>query len=148
MWVEDSENSRIYHQEYVLLQKRTFPDPVNLELTIPAFEPLPSQYYIRIVSDTWVGSETIYPVSFQHLLLPEQKMPHTDLMDITPLPIKALDNPKFEQLYSKYATFNPIQTQLFHVLYHTNYPVLLGAPTGNNIRLVNHSLPSIFLFHT
>lgn len=136
LWVEDSDNNRIYHQEYVLLQKRNFPDPVNLELTIPVFGTLPSQYYIRIVSDSWVGSEMLYPVSFQHLLLPEQTMPHTDLMDLTPLPVEALGNPKFEQLYSKFRTFNPIQTQLFHVLYHTNYPVLLGAPTGSGKTIV------------
>ena len=135
-WVEDSENTRIYHQEYVLFQKRTFPEPTNLELTIPAFDPLPSQYYIRIVSDSWVGTEMLFPVSFQHLMLPEQTMPHTDLMDLTPLPTSALANPDFEQLYSKFPTFNPIQTQLFHVLYHTNFPVLLGAPTGSGKTIV------------
>ena len=79
----------------------------------------------------------LYPVSFQHLLLPEQKMPHTDLMDLTPLPTSALANPEFEQLYSKFATFNPIQTQLFHVLYHTNFPVLLGAPTCSGKTIVS-----------
>lgn len=136
LWVEDSDNNRIYHQEYVLFQSRSFPEPHNLELIIPAFDPLPSQYYIRIVSDSWVGSEMLSPVSFQHLLLPEQRMPHTDLMDLTPLPTSALANPQFEQLYSKFATFNPIQTQLFHVLYHTNFPVLLGAPTGSGKTIV------------
>ena len=119
-----------------MFQKRTHPDPINLELTIPAFDPLPSQYYIRIVSDSWVGVEMLFPVSFQHLLLPEQKIPHTDLMDLTPLPTSALSNPEYEQLYSKFETFNPIQTQLFHVLYHTNYPVLLGAPTGSGKTIV------------
>jgi activating signal cointegrator complex subunit 3 len=78
----------------------------------------------------------LYPVSFQHLLLPEQSMPHTDLMDLTPLPVRALANPQYEQLYTKFATFNPIQTQLFHVLYHTDHPVLLGAPTGSGKTIV------------
>lgn len=32
---------------------------------------------------------------------------------------------------SRYEHFNPIQTQLFHVLYHSDESVLLGAPTGS-----------------
>lgn len=33
--------------------------------------------------------------------------------------------------WSRYEHFNPIQTQLFHVLYHSDESVLLGAPTGS-----------------
>lgn len=54
----------------------------------------------------------------------------TELLDLTPLPKSALDNPALEALY-KYSHFNPIQTQIFHVLYHTDTNVLLGAPTGS-----------------
>lgn len=42
-----------------------------LSFTIPIFEPLPSQYYIRAVSDTWLQAEALLTVSFQHLILPE-----------------------------------------------------------------------------
>lgn len=31
----------------------------------------------------------------------------------------------------KFTHFNPIQTQIFHTLYHTDTNVLLGAPTGS-----------------
>jgi activating signal cointegrator complex subunit 3 len=44
-----------------------------LTFTIPIFEPLPSQYYIRAVSDTWIQAEALHTVSFQHLILPEVK---------------------------------------------------------------------------
>lgn len=125
-----------YHQEYILFSRRTHPAPITLELTIPAFDPLPPQYFIRVVSDSWIGSETLLPVTFAHLMMPDQSMPYTDLMDLTPLPTSALQNKQFEQLYAKFETFNPIQTQLFHVLYHTDAPVLLGAPTGSGKTLV------------
>ena len=47
--------------------------------TIPIFEPLPSQYYVRVISDRWLGSEMTFPISFQHLILPEKHPPHTGL---------------------------------------------------------------------
>ena len=45
--------------------------------TIPIFEPLPSQYYVRAVSDRWIGSSSVCAISFQHLILPEKHPPHT-----------------------------------------------------------------------
>ena len=69
-------------------------------------------------------------ISFQHLILPELHPPHTKLLDLHPLPVSALKNSNFEQLY-QFDYFNPIQTQVFHTLYHTDSSVLLGAPTGS-----------------
>lgn len=42
----------------------------------------------------------------------------------------ALQNSRYEMLY-KFTHFNPIQTQIFHTLYHQDVNVLLGAPTGS-----------------
>lgn len=125
-----------YHHEYILFSRRTHPEAMDLELSIPAFDPLPPQYYLRAISDSWVSCEMLLPVSFKHVMLPSRQMPYTDLIDLTPLPTAALQEPKFEQLYEKFPTFNPIQTQLFHVLYHTETPVLLGAPTGSGKTIV------------
>lgn len=51
-----------------------------LVFTIPIFEPLPSQYYIRAVSDRWLGAEAVCIINFQHLILPERHPPHTGNM--------------------------------------------------------------------
>eukprot|EP00804_Cyclotella_cryptica_P005774 CCRYP_000100-RC/>CCRYP_000100-RC protein AED:0.06 eAED:0.06 QI:2796/1/1/1/0.9/0.76/21/2629/1339 len=134
LWVEDNENNRTYHNEYILFSRRNHPESTTLELIIPVFDPLPTQYFIRIVSDNWVGCESLIPVSFRHVLLDGLSSPtfFTSLFDLTPLPIQALSDERYEQLYSKrFEVFNPIQTQLFHILYHTDVPVLLGAPTGS-----------------
>jgi activating signal cointegrator complex subunit 3 len=132
IWVEDPENNHIYHHEYFLLSKKQVNNHEKQEIvfTIPIFEPLPSQYYIRAISDRWIGSETYCAISFQHLILPERHPPHTDLLDLQPLPISALNNSSFEALYN-FSHFNPIQTQIFHTLYHTDKNFLLGAPTGS-----------------
>ena len=47
----------------------------------------------------------------------------------------ALNETKFELLY-KFSHFNPIQTQLFHALYHSDRNILLGAPTGSGKTIV------------
>ena len=131
MWVEDGDSAKLYHCETILFQRRTFPDPVNVEVLLPAFDPMPSHYIVRAVSDFWVACEVMHSVSLTSLKLPHGKTPMTDLQDLTPLPTSAVQDPRYIQLYSKFDTFNPIQTQLFHVLYHTDTPVFLGAPTGS-----------------
>uniref|UniRef100_A0A674I0D5 Activating signal cointegrator 1 complex subunit 3 n=1 Tax=Terrapene triunguis TaxID=2587831 RepID=A0A674I0D5_9SAUR len=132
IWVEDPTNDHIYHSEYFVIQKKQVipKEAQQLVFTIPIFEPLPSQYYIRAVSDRWLGAEAVCIINFQHLILPERHPPHTELLDLQPLPITALGYREYEALY-KFTHFNPIQTQIFHTLYHTDCNVLLGAPTGS-----------------
>lgn len=89
----------------------------------------------RAVSDQWLNAETTIPVSFKSLILPDKHPPHTELMNLDPLPLSALDEPSFESLYS-FTHFNPIQTQAFHTLYHTDENALLGAPTGSGKTIV------------
>ena len=132
IWVEDAENDHIYHSEYFLLMKKQVvnEEPQELVFTIPIFDPLPPQYMVRAVSDRWLGAEAVVALSFKHLILPEIHPPHTTLLDLHPLPITALKNKSFQELY-KFQYFNPVQTQIFHTLYHSDSNVLLGAPTGS-----------------
>ncbi|KAI8793415.1 U5 small nuclear ribonucleoprotein 200 kDa helicase [Biomphalaria glabrata] len=130
--VEDVDSEAILHHEYFLLKSKFATDEHVLKFFVPVFEPLPPQYFIRVISDRWIGSETQLPVSFRHLILPERYPPPTELLDLQPLPITALRNPKFESLYSKkFPIFNPIQTQVFNAIYNSDENVFVGAPTGS-----------------
>ncbi|OJJ33448.1 hypothetical protein ASPWEDRAFT_43509 [Aspergillus wentii DTO 134E9] len=132
IWVENSETSEIYHHEYFILSRKKLYDDHELNFTIPLSDPLPSQIYVRAISDRWLGAETVTPVSFQHLIRPDTESVYTDLLDLQPLPIAALKNPILEELYGqRFQFFNPMQTQIFHLLYHTPANVLLGSPTGS-----------------
>ena len=136
IWVEDANNEHLYHSELFVLQAekcraRNRDDRMHsVTFTIPIFEPLPPQYYIRAISDRWLGCESVVPMSFQHLILPQQYPPFTKLLNLQPLPKEALQNPKLEAIY-RFSHFNPVQTQIFHVLYHSDKNVLVGAPTGS-----------------
>lgn len=129
--VEDNDGEYILHHEYFMLKKQYIEEDHTLNFTVPIYEPLPPQYFIRVVSDRWLGSQTVLPVCFRHLILPEKYPPPTELLDLQPLPVTALRNPAYEGLYATFKHFNPIQTQVFTVLYNTDDNVLVAAPTGS-----------------
>ena len=48
IWVEDSDGQHLYHNElWSLTRKMVREAEHRIAFTIPIFEPLPSQYYIR-----------------------------------------------------------------------------------------------------
>lgn len=106
-WVEAGDN--IYHHEHVTLLRRTYAEPRIIEFMIPTFSDSMKQYFLRIVADGWVGVEHLLPVPLKNIEMPKEVSPHTDLLDLTPLPTAALNNPMYEQLYSKFNTFNPVR---------------------------------------
>eukprot|EP00057_Strongylocentrotus_purpuratus_P008588 XP_011663062.1 PREDICTED: LOW QUALITY PROTEIN: U5 small nuclear ribonucleoprotein 200 kDa helicase-like [Strongylocentrotus purpuratus] len=135
--VEDVDSEIILHHEYFLLKSKFAQDEHIVKFSVPVFEPLPPQYFIRVVSDRWIVSETQLPVSFRHLILPEKNLPPTELLDLQALPVSALRNPAFESLYStKFSVFNPIQTQVFNAVYNGDDNIFVGAPTGSGKTII------------
>ncbi|EDS27065.1 activating signal cointegrator 1 complex subunit 3 [Culex quinquefasciatus] len=111
--VEDVDSEVILHHEYFLLKYKYCQDDHLVKFFVPVFEPLPPQYFLRIVSDR------------------EEPAP-TELLDLQPLPISALCEPRFEELYAdRFPQFNPIQTQVFNAVYNSEDNVFVGAPTGS-----------------
>jgi len=92
-----------------------------------------STYYeVDVLSDRWVGVDFYHPIYLEDVEIPEKDYPHTKLLPLKPLPLSALKNPLYEKLYSsKFQFFNPVQTQVFYNLYHTDMNVLIGAPTSS-----------------
>ncbi|XP_045506046.1 putative U5 small nuclear ribonucleoprotein 200 kDa helicase isoform X2 [Colias croceus] len=130
--VEDVDSEVILHHEYFLLKEKYCRDEHHVKLFVPVFEPLPPQYFLRVVSDRWIAAETQLPVSFRHLILPEKNLPPTELLDLQPLPISALRNSKYEELYAdSFPQFNPVQTQVFNAVYNSDENVFVGAPAGS-----------------
>lgn len=88
--VEDADSEFIIHQEgFLLTQPRCEEDSI-VTFTLPITDPLPPQYFVRVVSDKWIGSEATLPLSFRNLILPEKYPPPTDLLDLQPLPVSSL----------------------------------------------------------
>lgn len=132
IWIEDSDSNFIYHYEYFMVTKKmtVTGETHELVMTIPLSEDLPSQYMIKATSDRWLECIYVYSLPLHDIVLPDFHQPHTDLLELQPLPLTALQNKNYEKLYN-FSHFNPIQTQIFHCLYYTDNNVLLGAPTGS-----------------
>ena len=130
--VEDVDGELVLFHEQFMLRQRFATEDHYVTFTVPILEPTPPNYFITVVSDRWLHSITRLPVSFKNLILPAKFPAPTNLLDLQPLPVSALHNRPYEQIYAdSVSSFNKIQTQVFQALYTTNDNVLLCAPTGS-----------------
>jgi len=114
-------------------------DTIQLTFFIPYQVPegldriAPGTYYhLEIISDRWYDLNFFVPIDLAGLSVPDEDYPNTKLLPLRPIAVSVLGDPKFEQLYKpKFSFFNPVQTQVFHTLFHTDTNVLVGAPTGS-----------------
>uniref|UniRef100_A0A1I8JQQ7 SEC63 domain-containing protein n=1 Tax=Macrostomum lignano TaxID=282301 RepID=A0A1I8JQQ7_9PLAT len=144
IFVEDVDSEIILHHEYFMLKRKFSEDEHVLKFYVPVYEPLAPMYFIRAVSDRWLGSETSCPCHSGHMILPEKNPPPTELLDLQPLPVNALREiltkqfkltqlppSRYEALYAGISFFNAIQTQVFNSLYNFDENVLVAAPPGS-----------------
>ncbi|KAL9632039.1 MAG: hypothetical protein Q9164_005558, partial [Protoblastenia rupestris] len=132
--VEDCDGEDILYHDSFLLRKDYATSEMSehlVEFTVPITEPMPPNYFITLLSDRWLQSETKLAVSFEKLVLPEKFPAHTPLLDLQPVPVAALKKDDFKGLYPSWDRFNKVQTQVYSSLFTTNDNVFVGAPTGS-----------------
>lgn len=132
--VEDCDGEDILFHDQFLLRRSYAEAEMNehlVEFTVPITEPMPPNYFITLLSDRWLQSETKLAVSFEKLILPERFPAHTPLLALQPVPVSALKRQDYQDLYHEFQTFNKVQTQVFSSLFSTNDNVFIGAPTGS-----------------
>jgi activating signal cointegrator complex subunit 3 len=122
----------ILHMESFSISKKNVLEkyPIDINFFIPYKNTSNKKYLLVVTSDRWVDSEELIEINLSDLKIDVDRMDYTKLLDLHPLPKTALKNSEFESIY-KFKYFNPIQTQTFHALYHSDNNVLIGAPTGS-----------------
>lgn len=70
--VQDGDSEQILHYEQFILRESTVGVEHHLSFSVPLFDPLPPQYFIKVVSDRWLQAEHVIPVSFKNLILPDK----------------------------------------------------------------------------
>ena len=91
--VEDQDCEIILHSEFTVIRRSQSDQHTVLAFTVPISEPLPPQYFVKVISDTWLGCESSIALDFRNLILPERFPPSSELLDLQPLPISALRQP-------------------------------------------------------
>ncbi|GKY92360.1 hypothetical protein MPSEU_000206900 [Mayamaea pseudoterrestris] len=128
--VEDVNGESILHYESFTLINRSASDDQQAVFSVPILEPLPPAYFIRVISDRWLHSTAVLPVSFNSMILPAKFPPTTELLDLQPLQPSAVGPASLARLFTV-QKFNPIQTQTFHELYRTDQNCLICAASGS-----------------
>lgn len=132
--VEDCDGEDILFHDQFLLRKDYATAEVNehlVEFTVPITEPMPPNYFITVISDRWMHAESRLALSFQKLVLPEKFPPHTQALDLQPLPVSTLKRQEYVDLYPDIQQFNKIQTQTFNSLFQSDDNVFVGSATGS-----------------
>ncbi|KAL8269770.1 hypothetical protein Esti_006299 [Eimeria stiedai] len=137
VWLSERDTGVLLHQETLALKRNNVREKQSLSFALPLHDPTTqTQFVLSIISDRWIGVSLSLSFAASQLFTPDASAAAaTRLLDIHPVPVTALQDKKFESLYP-FAYFNPIQSQTFHVCYHTDYNVLLGAPTGSGKTIV------------
>ena len=100
--------------------------------------PAGTNYNLEVISDRWFGIRFHHLIELEGLSVPDEDYPMTRLLPLRPIPVSVFNDDAFESLYKeKFSFFNPIQTQVFHTLYHTDSNVLVGAPTGSGKTIIS-----------
>ena len=139
--VEDGDGDKVLHHERFHLRKRELETAHVRVFNVPLFDPLPPQYFIRVVCDRWMHCSVTVPVVFRNqMVLPALNPPPTALLDLRP--VKFGESGGGGDLDARHASLlslahpswggclNAIQTQCLPVLYETDANVLLCAPPG------------------
>ena len=144
IFVEDNDSEVILHYETFALKQTDFitepttteasaPNDKHISFIVPLIEPMPPQYFIRVISDNWLTCEKLLAIYFKQLILPEKFPPYTSLLDLHLLTYPSIfKHKRLESYYaSTYASMNAIQTQCFKSIYESNCNVFIGATPGN-----------------
>lgn len=146
--VEDSDGERILHYESFVLKGKYAADEQFATFTVPLFDPLPPCYFVKVVSDRWIASKVVIPISFRHLFLPRKNLPPTELLDLKPLPVSVLKNDAYVGALfgDRFSVFNSIQTQTFSAAFGSDDNLFVGAPNGSGKTVIAElALARLFL---
>jgi pre-mRNA-splicing helicase BRR2 len=130
LMVEDGDGQQLLHIEPITLFSTK--NSCRSSCTVPLVEPLPPQYFLRVVADRWLHAHQIIPISFKHLILPEKFPLPTPVLDLKPVTTSLITDKRVREFLEDdgITTFNSLQTQAYHAVYEMDTNVLICAPSG------------------
>ena len=137
--VDDGRGEILHHEQFGIVTRNLVYGkkitPVELSFFLP-FKGPKYNYSMIFMSDRFVGADKEIQLDLSEVVIHSEKMEYTDLLNLRPLPVSTLNNKAFEAMYGYIKYFNPIQTQVFFALYHTDNNCIIGAPTGSGKTII------------
>lgn len=134
--VEDVDCQKVLYYDLISISRNESEKTYNF--TVPISQPLAPNYYLKIISDSWINVETCTSISFNNLILVDSPSKHTELLDLVPFPVCNMKNelaqryleklPGFAKLGISNGCLDGIQTQIFECLSAGTENVLLCIP--------------------
>lgn len=150
--VEDSDSEVLLHSEPFYLRGSLASEEHVLSFFVKLTSPQPPQYFLKCFSDRWIVPETVLPVLFHRLLLPEKFAAHTKVLDMRPRAVRrsfgvdlmtagdesVLDMEAYreglEELRAYFSKktdhFSALQTQMFPSLFESDENVVIASIPG------------------
>ncbi|KAL6941353.1 hypothetical protein ACO0RG_002482 [Hanseniaspora osmophila] len=133
VFLEDVNGDNILYQDILNVSESSLGVESAITFTIQLpndlQERLPPNYYISVISDTWLQCEYKIPVIFKDIILPKKFPSFTTLSNETLYGTENLNNGEFEKMFD-FRNFNRMQSQVFETLYNSNENVLLCSSKG------------------
>lgn len=109
-----------------------------MKVYIPIINPLPPQYFIKCISDKWINSETIIPISFKNLILPKVFPKYTQLEKYENISIDKifLNNSNIIEMFKNrnIKSLSSVQIQAFYYFSQNIMSSLyLGCSSGKSL---------------
>lgn len=130
VWIEDEQNLAILQMTRILVRPST--TTIYQDFVVAVTGLMPASMHIRVVSDRWMGAEDVHSIPLSNLIMPLPPPPHLPLLNLPLLLAEdAFAESTLRKLYtSETPTFDSVQTQCFHSLYHTSNNSLICSPSA------------------
>lgn len=112
-------------------------ESICFDFTVSLLDPINPQYFVKVISDRWLNSETQIPISFKQLILPSKFPACTQLHDMQLIPLNHFSESRIKGFLKSRSIekLNSIQTQVYTDMFESFKSVFIGAP-GNSGKTV------------
>ena len=132
LFIVDQDGDYILHSQKFLLKRQNCNEEHFMSIHVYLGDPIPPQYFLKCISDTWMGQDIEMAIDFHNMIPPEKFLPPTELLDLQAIPVSNLVKTEYEDMYrNQFQFFNSIQTQCFAQLYSGDDSMLICAPKGS-----------------
>ncbi|ORY80305.1 Sec63 Brl domain-domain-containing protein [Protomyces lactucae-debilis] len=123
--VEDVDGEQVLYHDQFVLRRQYATEEHTVDFCITVTDPTPPLYFVSLISDRWMHSETKIAIPLRNMALPSKFPSHTPLVSMESITTEAFQVPEFVALYDHH--LNKVETQTFNTLFKTDESCLIAV---------------------